>query len=241
MKTTYKTLDVPSISPQNIGVKLLNKNTVKTIIPAKQLTLYCSQPIENYKIPMLTNCTCCCAKWRTQPSDSSPVWGRTGRSWRYYCPQYWSRKLSLYSPADWGWWWRQGMPAWLTDLRSVPGFSPDVLPGRGEVALVPGAGGNTVEDTQDTQEDSEEEPGGHLSLSLSLSSGVCDRLNCGRERGNVHIWSSRQSDLSNIPWPDRKRSTCNISQPPTSISSLQYEQRNYLRSPGGFNLNMDSI
>ena len=62
MKTTYKTLDVPSISPQNIGVKLLNKNTVKTIIPAKQLTLYCSQPIENYKIPMLANCTCCCAE-----------------------------------------------------------------------------------------------------------------------------------------------------------------------------------
>ena len=75
----------------------------------------------------------------------------------------------------------------MTDLCSIPGFSPDVLPGGWEVALLPGAGGNTLEDTEDTEEDSEEDPGHlSLSLSLSLSSGVADRLR-GEERGETHL------------------------------------------------------
>ena len=51
----------------------------------------------------------------------------------------------------------------MTDLSSIPGFSPDVLPGKREAALLPGARGNTLEDTEDTEKDSEEKPG-HLCL-----------------------------------------------------------------------------
>ena len=58
----------------------------------------------------------------------------------------------------------------MPDLSSVPGFSPDVLPGRWEAALLPGPGGNslhTEEDTEDTEEDTEgriEEEPDHFSL-----------------------------------------------------------------------------
>ena len=45
-----------NLLPQNIGVKLLNKNTMETIIPAKQLTLY-SAILSAHSQDMIRKCS----------------------------------------------------------------------------------------------------------------------------------------------------------------------------------------